>query len=100
MSSTKGELICHNCENSYFIYFHQLKQEEDKWNTPVDCPFCDARIPEAVWKHVTKAIESVHNANLYFRKAVSEYKNADFFELNVESVYVPNDKFRNINRSE
>lgn len=88
--STQARIHCMNCDSTYYVYWTGISREKI-----VHCPHCDARIEEKMWERVVEAMGAVHNVNYHFLKYKGEY-DEDLFEVSVEHVHVPLEKFRSL----
>lgn len=86
--STQCKIHCYNCGKDYYVYERGISHKEI-----LNCPHCDAKMDDTMWKMVVDAILSVADVNYHFRKYSSE-RNEDLFDISVENVYIPPEKFR------
>ena len=88
--SAQCKIHCYNCGNDYYIYRSGL--DHDKI---VNCPHCDATMDAKMWNMIVDAVYTVDEVNYHFRKYNGE-RNEDLFDISVENVNVPLEKFRDL----
>lgn len=86
--STQAKIHCFNCDSTYHVYWAGIDRERI-----INCPHCDAKMDQDMWERIVHAMGTVHDLNYHFRKYHGE-RNEDLFEVAVENVHVPNEKFR------
>lgn len=88
--STQAKVHCFNCGCTYYVYWSGIDRDKI-----INCPHCDATMDEHMWNMLVNAMGTVNEVNYHFRKYNSE-RNEDLFEVDIENVHVPNEKFRDL----
>lgn len=86
--STQAKIHCFNCDSTYYVYWDGINRDKI-----ISCPHCDAEIDKKMWKKIVNAMGTVNDLNYHFRKYHDE-RNEDLFEVSIENVHVPKEKFR------
>lgn len=86
--ATRATIKCKNCENSFYLFWHEYKVEDE-----IKCPYCCHILSADYNRYVQNAISSVWEANYKLRSKHADGL-TDWFEIAVEEVHVPNEKFK------
>ncbi|MDU6274034.1 MAG: hypothetical protein E6590_12825 [Clostridiales bacterium] len=86
--TTKAKIKCFNCNNTYEVYKSEVRKEHI-----VHCPYCDAKMDNRMWEAIIRAIYTVGEVNYLFRKYHQE-REEDLFQVDIEQIYVPYEKYR------
>lgn len=62
------EIHCHNCNNTFFMYAHEIEGREK-----VRCPFCQARMNDKQWEKLVNAFFVIEEVNKGLRTRHEEY---------------------------
>lgn len=87
--ATTMKVKCKNCNNSFKMYWHTFKADED-----IKCPHCCNVLPQTyVDQFVKPAFAGVWELNYKIRSKHDD-NYCDLFEFDFEEVFVPIDKFK------
>lgn len=86
--ATQAKIHCFNCDHDYFVYWFGISRDKI-----INCPHCDATMDSTMWNQIVDSLGTVHDTNYHFMKYHHE-RNEDLFEVSIENVHVPIEKFR------
>jgi hypothetical protein len=81
---------CKNCNNSFYIFWNGYDETK-----PIECPYCDCKLDQSYNRYIKDALGTTCELNSKIRSS-HEDGYCDWFEFNIEEIYVPIEKFKSL----